>query len=114
MLQTVLLFPQEYYSSEYLARNSVKNKFALGFMRVPENYTNTIIKIMTKQIVVKESDALPISGINIEIDMTSKTNFIGNKKYYLFIYFIKSQRYLMDFLSVCVSRIFQTTVIQFS
>jgi hypothetical protein len=48
----------------------------MGFMRVPQNYTNTIIQFMAKKIIVKEPDTFSISGINIEIDMTSKKNLM--------------------------------------
>lgn len=41
-------------------------------MRVPANYTNTVINIMTEKIKVEESNALSTTGIYIEIDMSSK------------------------------------------
>ncbi|XP_025413816.1 ABC transporter G family member 23-like [Sipha flava] len=62
---------KKYYSLEYLAKDSVKKRFTMGFMRVPQNYTNTIIQFMAKKIIVKEPDTFSISGINIEIDMTT-------------------------------------------
>jgi len=61
---------QNYFDSEFLAKNSITKGSTLGFMKVSKNYTVAIVNSIT-QSSTKEREELLKSNINFEIDMSS-------------------------------------------